>query len=92
MLVAADGTVQGVETDAAEVATTRAWRAGSGRVWPLDWTVRLGDLELAITPVMDDQEHGFAMPLWSGLVRAEGRRGGQPATGLGTLQLTGHGD
>lgn len=84
-----DGAAQGIED--AEVVLSRVWRGPGGGEWPVGWTVRAGDLELTVAPVLDDQAHGFAAPLWSGMVRAEGRDGARPVTGTGTLQLSGYG-
>jgi predicted secreted hydrolase len=54
----------------------------------LDWTVRGPGLDLAVEPVVEDQHHAFAQPMWIGLVRVSGSRNGQPVSGLGALQTT----
>jgi predicted secreted hydrolase len=89
-LIGPDGTAQAVDENTARVDLGRHWD-GAGAAWPVDWSLGLGDLELAVTPVLDKQAHAFALPLWSGLVRAEGRQGDRAVTGMGTLQLTGYG-
>lgn len=80
-----------IGTDAAEMEPLRHWQ-GRHANWPVAWTLRLDDLLLAVTPVAEDQEHDFIAPVWSGLVRAEGQRGGRRITATGTLQLTGYAD
>ncbi len=90
-LVGAEGSAEAVAAEAGQVELTRRWQ-GAAAAWPVDWSVQLGDLELQVTPVVDDQEHAFAAAIWSGLVRAEGRRGDRPVRGFGTLQLTGYGN
>ena len=87
--IAADGSVSVHGTDTAEVRLTRHWQ-GAIAAWPVDWSVRLGTLDLSVTPVVDDQELDFMAPVWSGLVRATGLQGDDPVSGLGTLQLTGY--
>jgi len=91
LLVGADGAAEGFGDATAEVELMRRWRGAGGTDWPVEWTVRVGALELRVAPVLDAQEHGFSAPMWSGLVRAEGRHGDRPVTGMGTLQLTGYG-
>jgi predicted secreted hydrolase len=56
-----------------------------------DWRLTLGDLDLSLKALVPVREQPFVAPVWSGLVRAEGQRSGQPVTGTGTLQLTGYG-
>ena len=87
LLIAADGTVTAFGDDAAELDLVRRWQ-GAAAAWPVEWRLRLGDLQLDMTPVIDAQEHGFMLGVWSGLVRAQGQRGDRPVSGLGTLQLT----
>jgi predicted secreted hydrolase len=89
LLIDPQGVAVAVSGDAAKVNLTRLWRGSTAAGWPLDWSVRVGDLAVSVTPVLDNQEHDFATPLWSGLVRAAGQHGGRPVTGTGTLQLTG---
>lgn len=87
VLVDPDGGIQ-TRSDG-EVTTGGHWQGLTG-LYPLDWQLRLGDLDLRITPVVQDQDHAFAAPVWSGLVRAEGQRGDAAVSGIGTLQLTGY--
>ena len=70
----------------------REWRsARTGTSYPVSWVVRAGDLELAIEPLFDDQEHDTRASsgtiYWEGAVRA--LRAGKPV-GLGYLELTGY--
>lgn len=88
-LIDTEGAVTAFGNDAAQMERTRLWQ-GAQAQWPVAWQLRLGQLQLDITPVRDAQEHAFAVGIWSGLVHAKGRRGDQPVSGLGTLQLTGY--
>jgi predicted secreted hydrolase len=70
----------------------REWRsARTGTTYPVSWSVKAGDLELAIEPLFDDQEHDTRASsgtiYWEGAVRA--LRDGKLA-GLGYLELTGY--
>jgi len=78
--------------DAARMtAVGSAWTPpGDGAGYPLDWRLDGDALDLRIAPAVTDQRRAFAEPVWSGLVRAEGRAGGAPVSGVGTLNLTGY--
>ncbi|WP_416139839.1 lipocalin-like domain-containing protein [Halomonas sp. HK25] len=91
LLIDAQGTVVAFDDDAAQLELARHWQ-GAQAAWPVDWRLRLGDLQLVITPVVDAQEHAFMVSVWSGLVRAQGQHGDRPVSGVGTLQLTGYGN
>ena len=70
----------------------REWRsARTGASYPVTLAVRAGDLELAIEPLFDDQEHDTRASsgtiYWEGAVRA--LRDGKPV-GQGYLELTGY--
>lgn len=88
VLVGPDGAAEPLGRELAEVGISREWQ-GATADWPLEWTLRLDDLTLSVTPVTDAQELAFLAPAWIGLVRAEGERGGRRVSGIGTLQLTG---
>lgn len=62
----------------------------SGARYPLNWrlTVPTLRLNLAVTPVLDDQALDFALPLWSGAVAADGRFGDAKIRGRGLLELS----
>ena len=87
LLIDADGMVTAFGDNSAELELTRSWQ-GAAAAWPVDWRLQLGDLQIDITPVIDSQEHAFMRLVWSGLVRAQGQRGDQLVSGLGTLVLT----
>lgn len=91
LLIDTEGNVVAFDDDAAQLELARRWQ-GAEAAWPVHWRLRLGDLRLVITPVMDAQEHAFMVSVWSGLVRAQGQHGDRPVSGLGTLQLTGYGN
>lgn len=70
----------------------RVWRSPrTGTAYPVSWTVRAGAREIAIEPLMDDQEHDTRRTVgtiyWEGAVRAfhDGVEAGR-----GYLELTGY--
>ena len=70
----------------------REWRSPRTSVrYPVAFDVRVGDIELAIDPLFDDQENDARRTTdtvyWEGAVRA--KRGGAPF-GRGYLELTGY--
>jgi predicted secreted hydrolase len=88
----ADGTTQTFAPQAVRFAPGRQWRSPrTGASYPVAWRVQTGDLELAIEPLFDDQEHDSRASIgaiyWEGAVRA--LRNGNPV-GLGYLELTGY--
>jgi predicted secreted hydrolase len=88
----ADGAVRAFTPEEVTFVPGRAWRSvRTGASYPVTWTVRAGDVELAIEPLFDDQEHDTRATsgtiYWEGAVRA--LRGGQPV-GKGYLELTGY--
>jgi len=88
----ADGSLRTFAPADVRFTPRREWRsARTGTRYPVSWTVAAGELELAIEPLFDDQEHDTRASsgtiYWEGAVRA--LRGGKPA-GLGYLELTGY--
>jgi predicted secreted hydrolase len=70
----------------------RNWRsARTGTTYPVSWLVKAGNLEVAIEPLFDDQEHDTRASTgtiyWEGAVRAS--VAGKPV-GRGYLELTGY--
>lgn len=89
-LVHPDGRAEALDGAALSLTVQRRWQGPDGAAWPVVWAVDGPDTALDIAPVADDQVLDFVAPVWSGLVTAEGRLAGAPASGRGTLQLTGY--
>jgi predicted secreted hydrolase len=88
----ADGSLRVFSPAEVRFTSRREWRsARTGTNYPVSWSVKAGDLELAIEPLFDDQEHDTRVSsgtiYWEGAVRA--LRDGKPV-GLGYLELTGY--
>jgi predicted secreted hydrolase len=88
----ADGRLRVFAPEEVRFIPRREWRsARTGARYPVSWLVTAGDLELAIEPLFDDQEHDTRASTgtiyWEGAVRA--LQSGKPA-GRGYLELTGY--
>ncbi len=86
------GRLSALETESTRfVPTGDYWRDGrSGARYPLTWQLATEELELEIEPLLEAQVHDFAIPLWSGVVRARGQSAGESVSGTGFLELTGY--
>ena len=87
-----DGNVEVQSPSDISFTPRREWRSPrTGTRYPVSWTVRVGDLELAIEPLMDDQENDTRTSTgtiyWEGAVRVYR---GDVEVGLGYLELTGY--
>ena len=87
-----DGRLKVFAPEEVRFVPRREWRsARTGTAYPVSWVVKAGDLELAIEPLFDDQEHDTRVSsgtiYWEGAVRA--LRNGKPAR-VGYLELTGY--
>jgi predicted secreted hydrolase len=74
----------------------RHWTSpASGGSYPVEWQVAVpaDSLQLAVTPVLDDQEIVGArtsVKYWEGAVDVKGTRAGRPIQGRGYLEMTGY--
>ncbi len=96
-LVEADGRARHLPREAFTLRALREWRSPrTGARYPCRWSVRVPgeDLELELSPVLDDQELVAAsmggLAYWEGRVRVIGRSGSQSVTGEGYVELTGY--
>jgi predicted secreted hydrolase len=90
---APDGSVRSFAPSEIEFLAQRRWRSPRTRIeYPVAVTVRAGDMQLALEPLMNDQEldarMGVSAIYWEGAVRCfhAGRE-----IGRGYLELTGYG-
>jgi predicted secreted hydrolase len=93
-LRSADGAVRSLARDEVRFVPGRRWRSPrTGVEYPVEWQVAAGGLELALVPLLDDQESDSRATTgavyWEGAVEA--RAAGQ-AVGRGYLELTGYGE
>jgi len=93
-LRAADGTTRRYTPGDIEFTPGRIWRSPRTAIeYPVQWTVRVGDLELLLEPLMDDQESDTRLTTgaiyWEGAIRAYTD---SSEAGRGYLELTGYGE
>ena len=90
-VVEASGAVSAVDEAALRMTPVSTWRdAATGIEYPVEWRLEGAGLALDVEPVTDAQARAFTVPMWNGMVRLTGTRGGVPVAGKGTLQLTGY--
>jgi predicted secreted hydrolase len=92
-LVDAAGAVTPLDRDAFTIEATGRWRSPrTGGEYPSGWRVRVpaAGLDLAVTPLLADQELSTGLRYWEGASRVEGRAGGKPVAGHGYVELTGY--
>ena len=90
---AADGRVRVFTPEEIRFAPRRTWRSPrTSADYPVAMTVRAGDVDYALDPLIDDQEldsrASTGTVYWEGAVRATGSDG---SSGRGYLELTGYG-
>jgi predicted secreted hydrolase len=96
-LVEADGTTRHLADDALAVEVLGEWTSPrTGARYPAGWRIRIpGErLDLTVTPTVRDQELDTrattGVIYWEGSQIVSGRRGDDPATGRGYVELTGY--
>jgi len=88
-----DGSVTTLRPDQVDFKEGRRWVSSRTAIsYPVEWTLHAGDLTLAITPLLDDQENDTRLTTgaiyWEGAVRASAKG---RIVGRGYLELTGYG-
>ncbi|MDX1498664.1 MAG: lipocalin-like domain-containing protein [Woeseiaceae bacterium] len=92
--VAPDGRARHLARDEVDIEVTATWTSPAGGTYPAGWTLAVPSLalELAIEPVLADQELFTTVRYWEGAVDATGRQGAAPVGGRGYVELTGYAD
>jgi len=74
------------------IEATQFWDSPSGARYPSGWQVSVPglDLQLAVQPVIDDQELETTVLYWEGAVDVSGKRNGEKLGGRGYVELTGY--
>ena len=90
--VGADGRVQSLQAGDVSISATRSWDSPRGGRYPAGWQVRVPGLglDLAVTPVLADQELATQPRYWEGAVDVKGTRAGQGVGGQGYVELVGY--
>lgn len=92
-LIAPDGTVTALAADEVQIEVLDTWQSpATGTRYPARWRIHIPQqaLTLEVTPRMADQELRLATTYWEGAVSIAGKRGEQPLTGQGYVELTGY--
>ena len=92
-----DGAATRLDSSEFSLHPGRLWESDeTGAAYPVEWTVEVTslDLELAVRPLLDDQEltspTAYTPVYWEGAVEYVGRRSGQDVRGRGYLEMTGY--
>jgi predicted secreted hydrolase len=91
-LILADGRVQSFRRREIQLEPTAQWRSPrTGSRYSVAWRLAIPilDLELELSPMVQDQESAGAIRLWSGAVQAMGRQGSETIGGRGRIETTG---
>jgi predicted secreted hydrolase len=94
VVVDPDGAATRLEPAAIELLPDGEWAAADGGArYPARWRLRhRGEpaFDLAVAPLLADQELRVIVRYWEGAVGVDGTFAGKPATGRGYLEMTGY--
>jgi predicted secreted hydrolase len=90
--ITADGESRHLAAADVALSVTDTWASPAGGEYPAGWrlSVPSEELELRVTPVMDDQELFTTVRYWEGAVDVAGSRAGVDVSGRGYVELTGY--
>ena len=90
--IAADGSVRPLADTDVSIAVTTSWRNRAGERYPAGWRIRVPALalDLAVHPLLADQELRTTPPYWEGAVDVSGARNGRALGGRGYVELVGY--
>lgn len=94
-LVSADGTVRHLGESDVTLEALGSWQSPrSGAEYPSGWRLQIpsAQLDLRLTPYLQDQELPLAVTYWEGANRVEGSADGRPVGGSAYVELTGYGE
>jgi predicted secreted hydrolase len=84
-----DGRSAILDSTGFSIRPTRYWTSpGSGRKYPAGWVIQIlgQNLTLAVSPVMDGQEHAHTFSYYEGAVKIDNK----DASGFGHVEMTGY--
>ncbi len=89
IVASADGSVEHLGADEFELDVLETWGSPRHAEYPSAWSLRVPtlEIELAVRPVLADQEHDFLVRYWEGAVDVTGPDG---VRGHGYVELTGY--
>ncbi len=90
MLIEPDGEGRHLTTADFRLEPDRFWRDDADTLWPVGWSLQLGEEELRLVAVLDDQLMDTSVRYWEGMVAVLNEAGER--TGSGYMELTGYAD
>ncbi len=94
--IAADGATVDLAADEFQLSPQKYWVSPASKAnYPVAWKLAIPkqQLDLEITPAVEDQELNLSVVYWEGCIRLKGQRAGKAVEGVGYMELTGyHGD
>lgn len=93
-IVAANGEYTNIQPGEVHLEVLAQWQSPRGGTYPSRWRFQIPseDLDIEITPYIQDQELNAAVRYWEGAARIEGTSRGEPISGSGYVELTGYAD
>jgi predicted secreted hydrolase len=90
--VPADGRSEHLGQDEVIIEILDHWKSPLGADYPSRWKMKIPrkNLEIFITPRIDNQELPLSVRYWEGAVEVKGKRDGKSLTGSGYVELTGY--
>lgn len=91
--IAPDGSLTHLSVEDFEIEAQDEWRSPhSGATYPMGWVLRIPrlNLELEISPYLEDQELNLAFIYWEGASRVSGSLDGVAVGGQGYVEMTGY--
>jgi len=91
--VGADGSITNIGLDDFNLTSTKYWRSPATKAnYPVEWKLQIPklNLELMITPRVQDQELNLSVVYWEGAIKLRGEREQKPIDGVGYMELTGY--
>jgi predicted secreted hydrolase len=91
--VAPGGTTVDFGAEGFQLKPEKYWVSPASKAnYPVGWnlTVPRLNLDLEITPALEDQELNLGIVYWEGSIRLKGQRAGKPVEGVGYMELTGY--
>jgi predicted secreted hydrolase len=91
--IAPDGSTTQLALGDFEIEASGEWRSPhSEALYPMGWTIRIPqlDLELQVSPYIEDQELNLAFIYWEGAAHVEGAWRGAAIGGQGYVEMTGY--
>jgi predicted secreted hydrolase len=94
--ITADGATVDLAASEFQLSPQKYWVSPASKAnYPVAWKLAIpkAQLDLEITPAVEDQELNLSVVYWEGCIRLKGQRAGKAVEGVGYMELTGyHGD